>query len=288
MSVPTGSEIITSAANPAIAFVRSLGRRDRRAAERAFVVEGFRAVRDALQSGALPRLVLVREGEEASAAALPLTARTPPRRVAARLFDRLSELQTPPGILAVFPLPDLAPDPDDAAPLLLVLDRLRDPGNLGTLLRAAAAAGVSAVYLTAESVDPWNAKVVRAAMGAHFRVPILPFTAAAGAALAERIPLRVLSEAGAARPYDAIDWSGPAALVIGGEAEGIGPELAEWGTETAAIPLAGGVESLNAAVAGGVILFEAARQRRSAAAGAGPPGGVRPAAGDSREGSISA
>ena len=90
-----------------------------------------------------------------------------------RLFDKLSEVQAPQGVLAVFSWPDI-PVPDSATPLVLVLDRLRDPGNLGTLLRSAAGAGVSAVYLTAESVDPWNPKVVRAGMGAHFRLPLAP------------------------------------------------------------------------------------------------------------------
>lgn len=220
-------------------------------------------MRDALEIGAVPRLVLLRQGDEALAADLAISNGVSVRIVDRRLFDRLSEVQTPQGILAVFPIPTPASATDDASPLALILDRLRDPGNLGTLLRAAAGAGVSVVYLTPESVDPWNPKAVRAGMGAHFRVPIAQLDAATLADLRARLPLRVAASADAARPYDTVDWTGPAALVIGGEAEGVGPELRAWASEDVAIPLAGGVESLNAAVAGAVILFEAARQRRA-------------------------
>ena len=258
-----GSGVITSAANPAIDLVRSLGRRDRRAAEGAFIVEGVRAVRDALESGARPRLLLLREGESGLSRELALSAGAPARLVAARLFDHLSDVQTPQGILAVFPFPRFSPAPGDPAPLVLVLDRLRDPGNLGTLLRAAAGAGVNAVYLSPETVDPWNPKVVRAGMGAHFRLPLLPLAAGTLNELRERLPRRAIASAAATRPYDTVDWTGPAALVIGGEAAGVSPEMAAWGTEEIGIPLAHDVESLNAAVAGAVILFEAARQRRS-------------------------
>lgn len=260
-------EVITSPANPIIAFVRSLGQREHRAAERAFVVEGVRAVRDALETGAVPRLVLVRADQTGGAATAELAfpAGTPVRHVAPPLFDRLSDVQTPQGVLAVFPLPQV-PDDVGGVPLVLVLDRLRDPGNLGTLLRTAAGAGVTGVYLTPESVDPWNPKVVRAGMGAHFRVPVFPLDAQGGVALQSRLPVRVVARAAAARTYDTIDWTGPVALVIGGETEGVSPTLAQWATDEVAIPLQGGVESLNAAVAGAVLLFEAARQRRLTAA----------------------
>jgi TrmH family RNA methyltransferase len=175
-------------------------------------------------------------------------------------------VQTPQGVLAVFPTPEWSEEVEGAVPLVLVLDRLRDPGNLGTLLRAAAGAGVTGVYLSPESVDPWNPKVVRAGMGAHFRVPVLPLDAASSATLRSRIPRRVMAQARAQRTYDTVDWTTPAALIIGGETEGVGPELAEWATDAVSIPLQGGVESLNAAVAGAVVLFEAARQRRLATA----------------------
>ncbi len=247
--------------------MRSLSRRDRRAAERAFVVDGVRAIADALETGAVPRLVLLRQGDDHRAMGVSFPAGVRPRLVERRLFDRLSEVQAPQGVLAVFPFPDVRPDPSVATPLVLVVDRLRDPGNLGTLLRAAAGAGVDAVYLSTETVDPWNAKAVRAGMGAHFRLPLLPLDDEALRDLGDRAPLRVVARADAPRAYDAIDWTGPAALIVGGEAEGVSDRLSGWGSEAARIPLAAGVESLNAAVAGSVILFEAARQRRLKAVG---------------------
>lgn len=255
-------DVIRAAGNPAITFVRSLHRRDRRTTERAFVVEGRLAVTDALATGAVPRLVLVREDAPEAITALP--PGLPFRRVAPKVLDRLSDVVTPQGVLAVFPFPDL-PIPSTPTPLFLILDRVRDPGNLGTLLRAAAGAGVDAVFLSAESVDPFNPKVVRAGMGAHFRVPIRPLDEAARAEIIARCPLRVVATAEAELPYDMVDWRQPAALIIGSEAAGVGEAGRDLATASAAIPLAGGVESLNAGVAGAVILFEAARQRRGVA-----------------------
>jgi TrmH family RNA methyltransferase len=267
MTSSSNPEVITSSVNPTIAFVRSLGQREHRAAERAFVVEGVRATRDALETGATPRLVLVRadrSGEDA-AAELALPDAAPVRYVAPRLFDRLSDVQTPQGVLAVFPLPQWSQDAE-GVPLVLVLDRLRDPGNLGTLLRSAAGAGVTGVYLTSGSVDPWNPKVVRAGMGAHFRLPVRPLDPQQSMELQSRVPLRVAAQADATRTYDSIDWTTPVALIVGGETEGVSPALRQWSTDVVAIPLQNGVESLNAAIAGSVMLFEAARQRRLTAA----------------------
>lgn len=256
---------IVSPANPTAARVRALlARRDRRAAEGVFVVEGRRAVEDALAAGARPDLLLLREGEP-----LPskLPNATPVRPVAPRIFDQLSDVASPQGVLAIFPLPDLPPQAA-AAPLILIVDRLRDPGNLGTLLRAASGAGVAVAYLSPATVDPFNPKAVRAGMGAHFRLPLRPLDAAAAGRIAAEIPLRVAAEAAADTPHDALDWRGAAAVIVGSEAAGVGPEVAALATARCSIPLAAGVESLNAAVAGAVILFEAARQRRT---GCHPP-----------------
>ena len=251
---------IASPANPTAARVRALlARRDRRAEEQAFVVEGRRAVADALAAGGRPELLLLREGEPAR----DLPDGVPTRLVVPRVFDALSDVAAPQGVLAVFPLPE--PSPPPGIPLVLVVDRLRDPGNLGALLRAAAGAGVTAVHLGPETVDPFNPKAVRAGMGAHFRLPLRRLDEAARTELRSSIPLRAATDARAALPYDAVDWRGPVAVIVGSEAEGIGPEAAALSTVRCAIPLAAGVESLNAAVAGAVVLFEAARQRRSPA-----------------------
>lgn len=256
--------VIRSPDNRTIKFVRSLRRRPVRQAERAFVVEGMRAVGDALALGARPRLLLLRAGDPAAEQFLDASGPgAEVRLVAAELFDQLAETVTPQGVVGVFPVPDLHPD-HDGPPLILVLDRLRDPGNLGTLLRTAAGAGCTLVALTPASVDPYNPKVVRAAMGAHFRVSIRGWDAALRAAVLATCPLRVIADANGGEDYDAVDWTRGAALFIGSEAHGISPEMRTLATARVRIPLAGGVESLNAAAAGAVLLFEAVRQRRGA------------------------
>ena len=255
-------DIIRSSANAALTLVRSLQRRDGRDQKRAFVVEGQRAVIDALESGSQPRLVLMREGTEGSAPERISDLDVRVGVVAARLFDTLTDTVTSQGVLAVFSIPEVTPPLVADAPLALVVDRIRDPGNLGTLLRAAAAAEVSTVYLSPGTVDAFNPKVVRAGMGAHFRVPLRALDGVATSALIQTYPLRVVAAANAATPYDAIDWRQPAILIIGSEAEGVGSEVLALGTISVSIPLAGGIESLNAGVAGAVILFEARRHRR--------------------------
>lgn len=250
-------EVIRSPSNQLLRYVRSLQRRQVRQAERAFVVEGRRAVRDAMNAGAIPRWLILREGETAPASDSPVAVRV----VARDLFDKLGETVSPQGILSVFPFPSL-PIHQPATPLFLVVDRIRDPGNLGTLLRTAAAAGVTAVYCADETVDPFNPKVVRAGMGAHFRVPILELDDAHVASIRQSTSLRVLADLGELASYDAVDWRKPATLIVASEADGPSPEARALATEAVTIPMESGVESLNVAVAGSIILFEAARQRR--------------------------
>ena len=161
------------------------------------MVEGARAVADALAAGAQPRLLLLREGEDAAFAGLAAGGGAEVRVVAPRLFDDLAETVSPQGVLAVVPFPDPRP-PAAGSPLALVLDRIRDPGNLGTLLRAAAGAGVAAVFLSAESVDPFNPKAVPAGMGAHFSVSLRPFDEAVVAELRATYLVRAVGAADAA------------------------------------------------------------------------------------------
>jgi TrmH family RNA methyltransferase len=142
----------------------------------------------------------------------------------------------------------------------LIVDSLRDPGNLGTLLRSAAASDVDVVLLPPETVDAYNPKVVRGAMGAHFRLPILE---AAWAEIAERVRgMNVyLAAADGELTYSVPDWTQPSALIVGGEASGASKDALQLATKRISIPLSREVESLNAAVAAGIILFEAKRQR---------------------------
>lgn len=169
-----------------------------------------------------------------------------------------SSTETPPGLLVVLPCPAL-PIPM-GLDLVLVADRLGDPGNLGSLLRTAAAASVQAVFLTEGTVDPYNPKVVRGGMGAHFRLPI---RFAADDELARYLHgLQVWrAEADQGTSYLHVDWREPSALIIGGEAHGPRRALHALAPRQVHIRMAGGMESLNATAAAAVILFEARRQR---------------------------
>jgi TrmH family RNA methyltransferase len=254
--------VIRSPANPLVKHVRSLERRSVRRWERAFVVEGVRAVADAVASGAVPSLLLLREGGPI-VADLPFSPdrQTTVRVLAPALFDDLSDTVHPQGLLAVFQVPELAV-PAPRAPLYLVVAGMRDPGNLGTLLRSAAGAGATAAFLTRGTVDPLNPKVVRAAMGAHFRLPIRDLDDDTLELLRTTSVLRAVARVGEGPPHDALDWRQPAALIVASETGEEDAAVAGLATAAVAIPMMAGVESLNAAVAGSVILFEAARQRR--------------------------
>jgi TrmH family RNA methyltransferase len=256
---------ISSTGNPKVKHVRSLlARRRVRKTARQFVVEGVRLLEEALKTGVLPaQLFYTAEVEGSSRGAAVLAAAKGVSgeiyQVSRAVMDVMSDTETPQGIVAVLPWPELPPP--DRADLLLVLDGLRDPGNLGAVLRSAAAAGVAHVCLAPGTVDPYNPKVVRSAMGAHFRLPV-----------SADVPLREIRElcaklsvyladaCGKTRYFD-VDWTEPCALIVGGEAKGAGREIRSLAQAHISIPLQRGVESLNAATAAAVILFEALRQR---------------------------
>lgn len=262
-SRPAG-EIIISSANKGIKTIRSLQRRKGRQQERAFVVEGTRAVEDILAAGIRPRAIYVRE--DFPPADVPPTD-GPIHRVARNVFDSLTDVAQPQGILAVVPFlpePEVPRPEGGSSPLVLVLDGVRDPGNLGTLFRSAAAAGVDHLVIGPESVDPYNPRAVRAAMGAHVRVPFSRRGWPELAGILAPYPIVALADAAGEVVYDEVDWTVPTALIVGGEA--FGPSSDAWRAASVriAIPLAGGVESLNAGVAGSLLLFEIVRQRRGA------------------------
>ncbi len=253
---------IRSRRNPKIQRVRRLqsSARARRAARR-FVAEGVRLAEEALRAGWLPEWVLFTpdlspRGQAVVAAfreqGVPAFATDPEALAAA------SATETPQGILLVLPIRAL-PLPTEAD-FLLVVDGVRDPGNLGTILRTAWAAGVEAALLTPDSADPFNPKVVRAGMGAHFRLPLRrePWESLRKHLTHQQV---YVAAADGALPYTHMPARRPIALVVGGEAEGVGPRLRRFAHQTVAIPMPGHAESLNAAVAAGILLFEVVRQR---------------------------
>lgn len=261
-----GMEIvhITSRANPRLKQVRSLQQRKARQQHAQLLLEGVRLIEDAFSAGFPPALLLFDPDMAAGLSALLARAQqagTELLSAPAALLAEAADTVTPPGVLAVASWPTLPPGQSGLA---LMVDGVRDPGNLGTLLRSAAAAGVDQVILLPGVTDVWAPKVLRAGMGAHFRVAIRQAQGAAQAAewIAGLQPW--LATAAGAHLYTAVDWTRPSALIIGGEARGAGAAAGVAAGREIRIPLAGGVESLNAAVAGSIILFEARRQRLAA------------------------
>lgn len=276
--------MIESASNPTVRLLQSLASAKGRREHGLFLAEGVRLINDALAAGKRPEICLYHEESlrrtERGKSLLRRLAELGARRDAGTSVQPASEraiaaaagTQHPQGVVAAFKIPQQAPEPRaEGVPLVLVCDNVQDPGNLGTILRTAEAAGACAVLLSREAADPYNPKVVRAAMGAHFRLPVFPDLAweqvsAALGVLGVPETAVFATDAGARLVYDAVDWRGPAALIVSNEAHGLTPEaasLAERSGGLVAIPMQGSAESLNAAIAAAVVLFEAARQRRT-------------------------
>ena len=251
--------VIRSRQNPIYKQVRLLLRRDMRHREQAFLVEGPRFVADAERFGATPRLLVLSESHAASVGAAPVPD-YPIRIFDDVLFASLSDTATSQGMIGVFPFPRPAPRPA-SAPLVLVAAGIQDPGNLGTLIRSAAAAGATKVITLPGTVDPWSTKTVRAAAAAHFAIPIESRSIESmRTALPPEITV-VGTAADAVTSYDQHDLTLPLAVIIGAEGQGISESIRALVDEFISIPLMNEIESLNAAVAGSIILFEARRQR---------------------------
>jgi len=255
--------MITSVQNIKIQRVRALlGRRQEREAARSFVVEGVRLAEEAQAAGLRPELVLYAAGLSVrgqsvlnafAAAGAEIEEATP------GLLDGLSATETSQGLLAVFPLQALPLPP--YLDFVLIADQVRDPGNLGTLLRSAAAAGVQAVLLAPGTTDAYAPKVLRSAMGAHFRLPLYRMDWDEIIQVCKPRLKIYLAEAGAGTPCWQIDFRQAAALVVGGEAEGASPQARSVVDALVTIPMPGKSESLNAAIAASILLFEIVRQR---------------------------
>jgi TrmH family RNA methyltransferase len=250
---------------------RKLLRRAHRDAAQSYLLEGTVPVLEALEARAPVQTVFVAEGHpeaarlEAGAGEAGAAVVTASRGV----LESLSDTTTPQGVVAVVTMGDVAVDELDAdAALVLVLDKIRDPGNAGTLVRCAAAAGAGAVVFTSGSVDPYSPKAARAAAGALFRVAVARSADLAPALteLRRRGFLLVGTDAGARSPYDEVDYTRPVAFVVGNEAWGIPEEDRSLLDEVGGIPMPGDAESLNAGIAGALLLFEAVRQRRISSA----------------------
>ncbi len=255
---------IASRDNPAYkALVRLVTKASERKARRLSIIEGAHLAAAAMDAGLVPEALLLRHGSREDAEALRLAARAAASEkleLADSLFDALSGLDSPPAIMAVVPTPEGRAVPADAR-FCLGIEDVQDPGNVGTLLRSAAAAGVGHVLLSPTCAFAWSPKVLRAGQGAHFVVNIVE-----GADLAAFVQ----SFAGTSvalcgegtESLHSLDLAGPVMFLVGNEGAGLSPALKAAATVRAAIPMPGRAESLNAGVAGSIAMFEAVRQRR--------------------------
>lgn len=257
--------MITSNQNSKIKLVRALlGRSKERREAGAFVAEGVRLVEEAAKADWKFRFALydetLSERGKLQVEGLKLKG-FEVEEVSASVMKSISETEAPQGILAVLeftnmPLPQ-SPD------FILIPDQIRDPGNLGTLLRSAAASGVQTVLIPPETADAFAPKVLRSGMGAHFRLPIheMSWEEIEKDVKLEGLQVYVADMDG--RSCWDTDLRQPIALVIGSEAEGASESARKLANGKISIPMAGETESLNAGVAGSVLMFEVMRQRAS-------------------------
>ena len=261
--------MINSAQNAKVKRVRRLLQdRQERRQEGMYVLEGVRLVEEAANANVRADLVLY--STDLSTRGRDILTRftsmgVPCEEVEARILRSLSDTESSQGILAVVQQPAASlPDEWD---LLLVLDQIRDPGNMGTILRSAAASAVQGVMLTPGSIDAFAPKVVRAAMGAHLKVPILSLEWPQILTICrEKLPHPasiLVADSSRGVPCWQADLRQPLALVIGSEAEGPQPVAYSVADGLVHIPMPGKTESLNAAMATSILLYEVIRQRMS-------------------------
>ncbi|GII80861.1 RNA methyltransferase [Sphaerisporangium rufum] len=264
-----GSEL-TNIKAPRVKAAKRLAKRAFRDRDRAFLAEGPQAVREAL---ALPEVTVelfttaeaaARHPEIVSAAR---AAGVPVHPASGEVMAELAQTVTPQGLLAVcrFVHVPLAEAVTADARLVAVLAHVRDPGNAGTVLRTADAAGADAVVFTDASVDPYNGKCVRASAGSLFHLPVVTGVPVAGTvAHLRESGLRVLAADGAGKhTLDDVDLAGPTAWIFGNEAWGLPEEVLALADEVVRVPIYGRAESLNLATAAAVCLYASARSRRA-------------------------
>jgi TrmH family RNA methyltransferase len=253
--------------HPTIKRLRRLsGRRSARSAESAFVIDGPTLLRDALDADVPLDEVVAEARCSADLLARAAQAGATVRSVDDGVLARVTDTVTPQPVAAIAQFTDVSPATAAAAagPLALVLVGVRDPGNAGTLLRSAEAAGAGAVLFCDGSVDPYGPKCVRASAGSVFRVAVTR-SGEAGEAVARLASAglgTLATVARAALSYDQVDLADPVALVLGNEAHGLPGDVAARVERAVSIPMVGRTESLNVGMAGTILCFESLRQRR--------------------------
>ena len=246
-----------------LTLARDLRRRKARERQHLFVAEGVRAVEELLRSPIAPVGVLVAPQLLEAPRGLALRAAIaaagcPVEDVDLRDFHTAAETDSPQGVLAIAPIPRGSLDDVVIADglRLVILDAVQDPGNVGTIVRTAAALGASATVALPGTVDLWNAKVVRSAMGALFHHPCIMADWDAVDAFRDRAALTLWAADAAGQPLGAIPAPARLGLIVGNEGAGLSSEARERAHATVALPISSAVESLNVAVATGILLYE--------------------------------
>jgi len=252
---------IMSLNNATIKEYRKLLDKKGRAEARAFIIEGVRMVGDALKSRAQISAVIFDRAKLAKFEEIIDTARRSGIDCIEsneKVLSALSDTCVSQGIAAVCPFitREYVPQPSKKA-LVVLLDGLQDPGNIGTIIRTAEAAGAQAVILSEGSVDIYNPKLIRATMGSFFRIPVLTRNLPEAIRECKRAGFEVIAAAvDGGNFYDRQASIAPKAVVIGSEASGISPDVAGLADKVYRLPIDGGAESLNAAVAAGIFIYD--------------------------------
>jgi len=278
--LPAGTEL-TSIRSPRVKAARQLAKRALRQRARSFLAEGPQAVGEALAAGGVVTQLFVTSSAQARYAELIRLAAAQGadvHAVSGEVMTELAQTITPQGVLGLCRFIDvpLAQVGASAPALAVILANVRDPGNAGTVLRTADAAGAGGVIFAGSSVDPYNSKAVRASAGSLFHLPVVtgPPVVDAVRALRER-GLRILAaDGGAASTLDDLETAGqlgrPTAWLFGNEAWGLPADVLDLADEAVAVPIYGQAESLNLAAAAAVCLYASARAQVPPACHGGP------------------
>lgn len=260
--------MISSTVNPQVKQVSALGKKAKYRKETGlFVVEGPRMFAE-LPKERIERVYVTERFQKEGRQNEKLKKIPHVEVVTEEVLKAMSDTQTPQGVLALakqyeYRLEDILKIPGKAH--LMILETLQDPGNLGTILRAGEGAGITGIIMNQDTADIYNPKVIRSTMGSVFRVPFVYVDDLKDA-------IKTLKQSGiylygahlkGAADYDQEDYTKPMGFLIGNEARGLSDEISSMADACVKIPMAGAVESLNAAVASSVLMYEAARQRRT-------------------------
>ena len=254
---------ITSKDNAAYKSIRRLvGSPRARREEGRIVLDGVHLIQAYLERfGAAGVELVIRESAAQHPEVKALAERTAAATMSDSLFDQVAPVQSPLGIMAVAPLPQVIA-PGHGQGFLVLLDGIQDPGNVGAILRSAAAAGARTAHLSDDCADPWSPRCLRGGMGAQFLLAVQEHHSLAGAAGSLGARLIACTADAAMSVFDA-DLRGDVGFIIGAEGAGVSPDLAAQAHQRIRVPMRAGIESLNAGAAAAICFYEWVRQARA-------------------------